>query len=169
MIIVLDGPEKVGKTTLACALVDHWPEAWGELIYRHWSTSWPDEILYQLKDASANRRNEVWDRSYFSELVYSELLERPRYHPVLDPLARKRLDSEFKSRVRTWILTGNIERLHANRDQSDLCVDVNREQALYAYHAGTVYGQVLHVDLSSPIELAEHIILDLEESMDRLF
>ena len=169
MIIVLDGPEKVGKTTLAKVLVEEWPREWGELVYRHWSTSWPDEILYQLKDASANRRNEVWDRSYFSELVYSELLERPRYHPVFDPLARRRLDSEFKSCVSTWILTGNIGRLQTHRDEDDLPVNVTREQNLYAYYAGAVNAQLLHIDLSTPQELADQIILDLEESMDRLF
>ena len=79
--IILDGPEKVGKTTLAKAIIRKRPD----FHYRHWSTSWPDEIEFKFEEAKICGRYEVWDRSFISERVYTKLLNRSWNHPLFKP------------------------------------------------------------------------------------
>lgn len=144
MIIVLDGPEKVGKTTLAQALVNAYP---GKLVYRHWKTSWPDELEYRLADAFANGRHEVWDRTYISEMVYTELLGRPSFHPLFKPNMVAHLNSLFSNRnVHLWVLTGSTSRLRRLRDETDLPVDPEREQAMFAFLGGQLGAKLLETD-----------------------
>jgi len=71
-IIVLDGPEKAGKTTLANYIVDK-----HKARYRHWGPVKSEaEYLKPLKDDIESGELVVWDRSWVSEHVYGVLLNR---------------------------------------------------------------------------------------------
>ena len=147
VIIALDGAEKVGKTTLAKALVKAWPAEYGnELVYRHWSTSWPDEIEFRLRDANMHGRDEVWDRTYLSEMVYTPLLSRPLYHPLFRLGVIDHLIHIMKDSASIWVLVGSVDRLRTARDGTDLNVEPEMEQLNYAYAAGQTGASMLDVD-----------------------
>ena len=149
MIIVLDGPEKVGKTTLAKAIIKAWPErhnATGFLTYRHWNTSWPDEIDFRLRDARLHGRDEIWDRTYLSEMVYTPLLGRTDQHPLFMPGVISRMHKVMQQVAHVWVLVGSIDRLKALRDDDDLPVDPEIEQIRYAHVAGQAGVPLIEVD-----------------------
>jgi nicotinamide riboside kinase len=90
MLLVIDGPEKAGKSTLAAALVQWWntsyPEAAGTPVarIRKWSRlddgRWAVDSVYRdaLVEDSQYGGLAIWDRSWASEAVYARLLNRNR-------------------------------------------------------------------------------------------
>lgn len=78
MLIVMDGPEKAGKTTMLkefCARTGS--------TYRHWGpVSHDSDFLSWLKEDTLavinNGADIVWDRSWASEAIYATLLDRDR-------------------------------------------------------------------------------------------
>jgi hypothetical protein len=90
MLLVLDGPEKAGKSTLAAALVQWWDSAYPEsggtprARVRKWSRlddgRWAVDAVYRdalVEDADYGGLT-IWDRSWASEAVYARLLGRQR-------------------------------------------------------------------------------------------
>lgn len=90
MLLVIDGPEKAGKTTLVAALKQWWDTAYPEsggtprARVRKWGRlddgKWTVDSVYRdaLVEDATYEGLVVWDRSWASEAVYSGLLHRNR-------------------------------------------------------------------------------------------
>lgn len=135
-VIVLDGPEKAGKTSFARALQREDPR----VRYRHWGPVAEHGDYYEaLMEDVARPYPVVWDRSWASESVYARLLGRPR---VLadDPFLGEWLygRSAISNGLRIMlapsemVLTGR--RYHA-ADPNDLPVDPGEERAMFLQYA----------------------------------
>lgn len=69
MIIVIEGPEKAGKTTLTKFLIAKKP-----MEIRHWGPVDPDDRVYTeqlIKDVESDNWI-IWDRCWPSEHVYAK-------------------------------------------------------------------------------------------------
>lgn len=90
MLLVIDGPEKAGKSTLAAALVQWWDSAYPEAAgtprarIRKWGRlddgRWARDVVYRdaLVEDVEYGGLVIWDRSWASEAVYAKLLGRDR-------------------------------------------------------------------------------------------
>lgn len=130
MIIVLEGPEKVGKTTLANKIA----EETGATI-RHWGQIKPDDRAYtsQLKRDSLSDEWFIWDRCWPSEHVYGKLLERGR-RLAEDPWLGEWLHGRA-ARIRIIMVPDRLERLEELRDETDLPVRPSDELLAYSKYA----------------------------------
>lgn len=81
-VIVIDGPEKSGKSTLIAALKESLERDYLQVTVRHWGQVKPDDRIYAAPleaDFGLSDNNVViWDRSWASEHVYGKLLGRQR-------------------------------------------------------------------------------------------
>lgn len=143
MLLVLDGPEKAGKSTLTEALRtsvslnnrETRVRKWGKLDDGKWAADW----VYRdaLEEDSAYPGLVVWDRSWASEAVYGQLLKRDR-RLAADPwlgewLYGRGVDLKY-------ILAGpSPEVLTAAHDAEDLPVEASVEQDAFVEY-GIKYG-----------------------------
>lgn len=137
MIVVLDGPEKAGKSTFVDCLkkASTFPTSirkWGPIKS-------PDEYLYALKE-DVLRIDDliIWDRSWASEVVYCELL--PRDGELRDKpwVGEVRYGSLMQSvGIRLMLLGPSIEALSSLRDSSDHRICVSKERTAFFRYAIT--------------------------------
>lgn len=78
-VVVLDGPEAAGKSTLRDALVEAARPAFRAIQLRRWGPvdGWHEYVPAMVEDLAAPRLT-IWDRSWASEVVYDDLLRRGR-------------------------------------------------------------------------------------------
>lgn len=83
-LVIIDGPEAAGKSTLINSL----SEAWGEEnLYRHWGPrkSWLEYCGPLFEDLTLCASNPqclvVWSRSWLSRVVYNKLLDQGQRIP----------------------------------------------------------------------------------------
>lgn len=134
MFIVLDGPEKAGKTTFAQVLVAKAEEQGKTAKYRHWSGDDPvteaarDEILEDLDEYDVV----VWDRSWASGYVY----ERLGFEQSPDALQFEG-EAVMSDAVpmRIMLLGPSHEILQVLRDETDLPVSAYIERAAFMQYA----------------------------------
>lgn len=137
-VIVLDGPEKAGKSTLAAAIrarcdADSIPcriRPWGPI-----PDGWDTDARYAaaLAEDSARPGVVVWDRSWLSESVYAHLLGRHR-RLADDPWLGEWLYARAVP-IRVVVRGPDPEALAAARTVDDLPVHPAAEQALYLEYA----------------------------------
>lgn len=136
-VIVLDGPEKAGKSTLAKYLrvtygykVRHWGPIDNDVVYRD-----------PLMEDTSQPGNVVWDRSWASESVYSTLLDRPRRRLATDPWIGEWLYSRAVSTVgvQVMLLGPTADILRQRRTKDDLPIDASTERAAFE-----LYGRMFH-------------------------
>jgi hypothetical protein len=133
MIIVVDGPEKAGKSTLIEALA-------GELKadVRRWGPVDPDDRVYlePLKHDCWSDDWTIWDRSWASEHVYSYLLRRNR-RLGCDPWMGEWLYGRAVSTVgiKIILLPNAWSELLSRRDETDLPVDPMLEWQAFSDYA----------------------------------
>lgn len=145
MIIILDGPEKAGKSTIAKAIID----TYGGRI-RHWGHVEPDDRRYAepLAEDCASGDTVVWDRSWAAEHVYGRLLNRDRrlaHDPWLGEWLYGR--AVMAIGIRVMVLGPSVESAVALRDSTDLPVDPREERMAffnYAQHFGWMSLMQLH-------------------------
>lgn len=133
MILVLEGPEKSGKSTLANAIAEKL-----NIKIRHWGPVNPDDRVYTkyLIDESQNEEWIIWDRCWPSEHIYGKLLRRNRrlsYDPWLGEWLHGR--AVQANGLRIIVLPSTVEQLINRRDVSDLFVDPSKETRAYAKYA----------------------------------
>lgn len=140
MIIVIDGPEKAGKTTLIRALTGPLAEVTGLRVnVRHWGPVKPDDRVYtpalQEDVRAVHDTITVWDRTWASEHVYGFLLDRDR-RLARDPLLGEWLHGRVIQSVgsRYMLLSSTHDRRQL-RDDSDIAVDPNDEMQRYWWYA----------------------------------
>lgn len=83
-ILIVDGPEAAGKTTLIEGVLDLWPynvgrRSWGPVGSWH---EYTQPLKTDLEMAQSPHFLAVWDRSWASEFVYDALMNRRRYVPL---------------------------------------------------------------------------------------
>jgi len=133
MIIVIEGPEKSGKSTLAKALQSIKP-----MEIRHWGPVFPDDRVYkdQLIKDSRSEKWVIWDRCWPSEYVYGNLLKRDRRLSNDSWLGEWLYGRAIKSSgVGIIMLPLEVNKMVNLRDQSDLNVDPYEEVKLYRKYA----------------------------------
>ena len=147
MIILIEGCEKAGKSTLAAKLAEYL----GGTI-RHWGPVSPDDRAYTplLKQDCASRDWVIWDRAWPSEHVYAKLLHRDRR------LARDSWLGEWlhgralqTAGLRVILSPRDPMRLVGMRDESDLPVDPLIEDNEFVNY-GETYGYLMLKNDYSP-------------------
>lgn len=152
-IIVIDGAEKAGKSTLI-SYVKNWLEIRGVKVgTRHWSQTKVDDREYApalLIDANTNEYDVVlWDRSWASEYVYGNLLQRDkrmRSNPAIGEYLHGRV-VQFCG-IRFMLTTNNLKRLQELRSEDDLKVAPIQEALLFQRYAETYKWVKLFNDYS---------------------
>ena len=139
MIVLIDGPEKAGKTTLISELKKRlnaesvsWGPVTGDTVY-----------LQPLKEACASSRWVIWDRGWPSESIYSRLLHRGRRlekEPFLGEWLYGRAVQTCGLRV--ILLPGNVDEVINRRDKTDLPVDPVQEYMAYKTY-GKLFGYLI--------------------------
>lgn len=137
MIILIDGPEKAGKSTLIKALVSEL----GARV-RPWGPISPDDRVYTpfLKEDALTEDWVIWDRGWPSEHVYGKLLGRDR-RLANDPFLGEWLHGRtVQTRgVRCMLVPWDYSETARRTDDTDLKVDRFEECYSFAKYAET-YG-----------------------------
>lgn len=141
-LIIIEGPEKSGKSTLANAIKDFLGGQIGGVVVRHQiGRAKPDDSVYlpQLVKDTSNTPLEsiaIWDRGWPSEYVYGSLLDQDR-RLAQDPWLG---EWEYGRRVaanglRVMLPGPHYAVLSKLRTPDDLPVNCAAEQMLYLSYA----------------------------------
>lgn len=147
-VLVIDGPEKAGKSTLIGRIVELWQAQVSGLPahIKHWGPVKSDtEYLHQLKhDMTLEpERLVIWDRSWASEHVYGLLLQRPR-RLALDPWLGEWLYG--RAADLKVVLHSHGDERATRRDSTDLPVNPYLEGGAFQEYAQRFGWQVLEND-----------------------
>lgn len=166
MIVILDGPEKAGKSTLASKIVEL---SRGPARIRKWGPiNGEDRLyLYALQDDCSDL-NElvVWDRSYASEAVYCKLLNRPgrlKDDPFYGEWAYGRPSQSVG--VRLMVLGPDVPTLRRLRDGTDHDVCPASERRMFFRYAQTYrWRWVVNAHREQyVVELAQRVLSEVDE------
>lgn len=158
-LIILDGPEKAGKTTIANAIIARYG---GRL--RRWGRVESDVEYLQplIEDCAAVIHGEtiVWDRGWAAEHVYGKLLNRDRRLSNDAWLGEWLYGRAAQSLgLRAMILGPSVEELQRRRDATDLPVDPREERETFNAYAHS-FGWMRVVQQHTPESLAQ-VVADL--------
>lgn len=138
MIIVIDGPEKVGKTTLVHQLASTLVSRGHNVAFRKWGLIFPDDRVYLeplSHDVVYRDTVTIWDRSWASEHVYGRLLKRNR-RLAEDPWLGEWLYGRAVTTAGLKVmLEGDPKMLAEKRDSTDLPVDPFEENKAFSSYA----------------------------------
>jgi hypothetical protein len=140
MIIILDGPEKSGKSTLIervrqdleCVGYDVRLRKWGQLVIDDREYAEP---LMRDTESYSNVVT-IWDRSWASEHVYAKMLNRDRRlkdNPLLGELLHRR--ALFGQGMAFMLAPAVEDGAVSRRDSSDLSVDPLLERKEFINYA----------------------------------
>ena len=171
MLILIDGPERSGKTTIANAMHDNH----GATI-RHWGPIDPDDRVYTpyLQQDIASNKLTVWDRAWPAEYVYATLLHRDRRlrdDAWLGEWIHGRAVASYGARA--IILGPSVERLAALRTDDDLPVDPGQERELYEEY-GHRFGYEVYEQQHTPeaarsvAQILAYHAVDQRKAMNRV-
>jgi hypothetical protein len=141
-MIIFDGPEKAGKSTLIEEVRKSWEMSGRHrCLVRHWGPVAPDDRVYveklkpDVQFAAGETNLMIWDRSWPSEYVYGNLLSRDR-RLASDPwLGEWLYGRAFQTLGTRVMVTAPADVLEHRRDKTDLPVDVRDEKHLYEHYA----------------------------------
>jgi hypothetical protein len=131
MLVLVEGPEKVGKTTLIEALVPVLEKTFAKVEVTHHGPWDPDDsiIAPMVKEHANDDILHIWDRGWGSEFVYATGLGRKR-RANNNALLMEWLHG--RAAIAKFSITGPAEELAARRDGTDLPIDVWREKVLFS-------------------------------------
>lgn len=140
MIIVFDGPNKSGKTTIINGVAKRFANKNIPVNIVHWGPVTPDDRVYTtaLYRACINPSTiTIWDRSWASEFVYSRLYNRNRRidnYPFLGEWLHRRMVSISDGAV---YYVNPSDECQSKLDASDaeFSVDPKREKMLFTSYA----------------------------------
>ncbi len=160
-VILIEGPEKAGKSTLVRALVDKIPNAKTRKFTGPMQGDEYFEALVEDTTPSLFPMITIWDRGWASEWIYSWILERP------SELSADKV--EFLNQI--LIGTGGIgvvllgpdtETLVKNRDETDLDVDPRGERVYFEGYAHDEPGWLVYNNKHDESYLGHMVALILE-------
>lgn len=137
-LVIIDGPEAAGKTTIIDALLEEWGEP---SMYRHWGPrdSWLEYCQPLFDDLKRCRENPteliVWSRSWASRTIYNKLLNQGQSVPScvtseLDKIVIR--SGGFLGMVTAPVVTllnRRLQRIAAGDPKQDHQLDVGKELA----------------------------------------
>lgn len=134
-MVLLEGPEKAGKTTLAKALMQKFTDNMHTAILRHWGpvSTWLEYFEGFRQPLLDGRFSDIdfiiWDRGWPSESVYANLLRRDRALSRDPFLAEWCIGRGFQYQL--FCLGPDARTLMERRTADDLPVDPAEERATY--------------------------------------
>ncbi len=154
-LLIVDGPEKAGKTTLIEKFINYCGVRGISAQRRHWSKPGPTHhsFVYTLPMIEAlNNKDvgiEIWDRSWASEYVYPLLMPETRSERRIfwdDPwLAAFSYDRALMTNgARLMLLGPSVDHLRAKRDETDWPIDPALEQRAYDDYAVKTGWMISH-------------------------
>lgn len=136
MIVIFDGPEKAGKSTLIAEVADILRNNGDTVSVRKWGPVDPDDRVYaeaiKYHSAHAQHTIELWDRSWASEHVYALILGRTRRLKNFPWLGEHLYG---RATHRHFMVTAPIGHLREHRDETDLDVDPGQERIAFLRYA----------------------------------
>jgi hypothetical protein len=143
-LILLDGPEKAGKSTIAKAIVNRY----GGSI-RQWGPVATDAVYAEALavDCAIVKMGGtvIWDRGYASETVYARLMDRDRRLRDDAWLGEWLYGRAFVTLgLRVMVLGPSVESLMKLRDETDLPVSPSAETFEFLNHAVHYGWMTLH-------------------------
>lgn len=139
-VIVFDGPEKAGKTTLIDSVKSRFEESGFSVQYRHWGLISPDDRVYSqvlAEDSKDVRTLYLWDRCWPSEWVYGQLGFHTDHRMTNDPWIGEWLHGRAvqANGMRVMVLGPGADIMRPKRDAADMKVKVEDEIRLYDEYA----------------------------------
>lgn len=164
MILIIDGPEKAGKTTTIRILRDLMKEVGMAVNVRHWGPVTPDDrefspLLREDIENDPMHTLTIWDRGWASEHVYANLLGRQR-RLANDPWFGEWLHG--RAAENKFILLTNPTLLQQRRDSSDLPVDPGEEYILFENYAERFQWTKIYTTPGDPMGDALDICLEMK-------
>ena len=161
MIVILDGPEAAGKSTIIEELKFVLPEpikirAWGPV------SSWMEYREPLAEDLGLVGETVIWDRSWAAEVVYNDLLHRGREVNETQLFLYLEMKVEVSGGMMVMVLTDpevledRRRRRREMRDKPDLPVDPIAERARFGRYAAEHEWSVVD-GAQDPREVAETI------------
>ena len=149
-VILIDGPEKAGKSTVIAAI----ERRFAGVEVRRWGPVSPDDRVYSAPMAEDLEKPGivVWDRGWPSEYVYGTLLNRDR-RLTNDPWLGEWLHGRAlqTAGVRCILLGPDPETLTKHRNETDLPVPPAVERQMYQEY-GFRFGYVTIDNQHTPWE-----------------
>lgn len=166
-VIIIDGPEKAGKTTTIAALKKALSKNFSVEIVK-WGPVKPDDRVYSdlLKEHSATIHHvAIWDRGWPSEYVYGKLLGRKDHRMSEDPWLGAWLHDRAvqANGLRVMMLGPSIEKLSKLRDNSDLEVSPEKEVELYREYAMRFGWKILEGYKHSKTDLQSNVLSIIQD------
>lgn len=139
-VIIIDGPEKAGKSTTVEALRKALLKDYPDITVLKWGPVTPDDRVYAQALEVYTTLNEslaIFDRGWPSEYVYGKLLNRKTHRMWNDPWIGAWLHDRAvqANGLRVMMLGQNVRTLKSLRNKSDLDVDPEDEIKLYEEYA----------------------------------
>ena len=130
-LIVIEGPEKAGKTTLAHNITMYAEHKGYKVVNVHNTSSYVETLDADLKLVACEPETIfIFDRWYLSELVYSHDRSSTLPGVFLNPtLAHTRWGKSINTRI---LLLDDIEELRKRRTSEDADIDPEKEVELYS-------------------------------------
>ena len=147
MIIIVEGPEKAGKTTFINALDDRLKFEGYKVERRKLGADKQDDSRYSpmlQTDVCKLDTVVIWDRGWVSEYVYATMLGRERrlaHNPWLGEWIHSR--AVRPNGALFMVLPQDPAELEIRRDDTDLPVDPYLEYGLFLRHAADYDWQIL--------------------------
>lgn len=139
MLILVDGPEKAGKTTFCQALAEDMKKLGYDVKVVHQGPWTPDDSIIAEdvhKHSLDPKRWYIWDRGWPSETVYASLLQRPR-RAKDNPFLMEWLHGRSTA-YKFLLFPMESGELRKRRDSTDLPVDPDQE--ILHFNKFTPYG-----------------------------
>ncbi len=154
MIVVVEGPEKAGKTTFINALEQRLVGEGYQVERRKLNADDEDDRRYSpmlQEDMCKLDKVVIWDRGWISEYVYATLLERPRraaHNPWLMEWIHSR--AVRPNGALFTVVPEDLDELYERRDSTDLPVDPWLEARLFIQHSIEYDWQILEHSYTGP-------------------
>jgi nicotinamide riboside kinase len=124
MIVLIEGGEKAGKTTIANRLVLELNKQGWKTYYRHWGPYDPEYFASIVQKEADDTVIHVWDRGWISESVYARLLDRKDHNK--DPWLQEFLYG--RATHHKFLILNDLLNSKAVHTVDDLPVDPMEEQ-----------------------------------------
>lgn len=146
-IIVLSGPEKVGKTTLAKEIELRATASDLKVNYRHFSGKTPVTRgdLINLREMSFLWDVTIWDRSWACAQVYQDAGAFKQLPSAIGAGAEVYVQQWLRKQGITAMLIGNPETLDSRRTPDDLSISPFIENLAYEVYAKAYGWDILRI------------------------
>ena len=166
MLIILDGPDGAGKTTLATVLAHRIEQTAPNVIVRHCGPLKEPPLVEYIYDldwyAPGIGANIIYDRHYIGELIYGPIY---RGRSQINDQILARIESNLNTKGAVLVhVTGPFdvlaERNRINRE--DFLLEKDLPKVIEEYHNLVQASSIVHkITIGTPTEIDAHEILTM--------